>query len=232
MICDHRWPELDNPFWTSLTTRQAHMGRGAALARRFLPAYSPIAAVSGAGQEHAAALQELVDVGDTVGVTGPHIPSLPANWQITYESQLTQMIRVDGSMLSTGEVEVVSLGSADVADMLGLVASTKPGPFASRTIEFGAYVGVRDGARLLAMAGERIWAGHCREVSAVCTHPHSTGRGYARALLARVVNRMLRAGQTPFLHVESHNLRAIELYGSLGFTRRTTYPLLQARRLA
>ena len=48
--------------------------------------------------------------------------------------------------------------------------------------------------------------------------------------MARVINRMLRAGQTPFLHVESANARAIRTYEGLGFVRRAEFPLLYAKR--
>jgi predicted GNAT family acetyltransferase len=81
------------------------------------------------------------------------------------------------------------------------------------------------------MAGERLWIDDFREVSAVCTHPDVQGRGYARALIARVANGMLRAGQTPILHVESANKRAIDLYLTLGFIPRTELSLLYARRI-
>jgi predicted GNAT family acetyltransferase len=81
------------------------------------------------------------------------------------------------------------------------------------------------------MAGERMWTGDLREVSGICTHPDARGRGYARALTARVVNRMLRAGQMPFLHVYSTNRPAIDLYRALGFVQRAEFPLLHARRV-
>jgi predicted GNAT family acetyltransferase len=70
-----------------------------------------------------------------------------------------------------------------------------------------------------------------REVSAVCTHPDAQGRGYARALIGRVVNRMLRAGQIPYLHVESKNEVAIDVYRRLGFVRRTQFPALFTKRI-
>ena len=70
-----------------------------------------------------------------------------------------------------------------------------PGPFKARTIELGTYLGIRENGRLVAMAGERLWIGNFREVSAVCTHPDARGRGYARALVARVVNLMLKTGE-------------------------------------
>jgi predicted GNAT family acetyltransferase len=81
------------------------------------------------------------------------------------------------------------------------------------------------------MAGERLWIHDFREVSAVCTHPDVQGRGYARDLIRLVINRMLRAGQTPILHVESANRRAIDLYRTLGFVPRTELSLLYARRI-
>jgi len=224
--------ELDNPFWSSLTTRHAHIAQGGALARRYPATISPIAGVPGVGPANIAALQALTEIGDDMATVGPFAPTLPENWETLYESKITQMIRVDRSPLPEGDVDASILGAADVADMLALVELTKPGPFRQRTIELGTYVGIREGGRLIAMAGERTWAGDFREVSAICTHPDAQRRGYARALMGRVINRMLRAGETPFLHVESKNLRAIDIYLALGFVRRTEFPLLYAKRIS
>jgi predicted GNAT family acetyltransferase len=41
---------------------------------------------------------------------------------------------------------------------------------------------------------------------------------------------MLRAGETPYLHVDCRNPRAIDLYLALGFVRRAEFPLLHAQR--
>ena len=223
--------ELDNPFWASLSTRHAHFALGGKLARRYLPAISPIVALPGAGPANVAALETLVDIGDDVGIVGPFIPALPPNWKTLYESRVTQMIRTVPAQLPEGDADASILGPADVAEMLALVELTKPGPFRPRTIALGTYVGIREAGRLVAMAGERSWVGDFREVSAVCTHPDAQGRGYARMLIGRVVNRMLRVGQTPYLHVESLNAGAIQLYLKLGFTRRIEFPLLHARRI-
>jgi predicted GNAT family acetyltransferase len=140
------------------------------------------------------------------------------------------MVRADEATLPEGDVDALELDHADVDEMLALVELTQPGPFRKRTIELGNYIGIRDRGRLVAMAGERMWVADGREVSAVCTHPDAWGRGYARALTGRVVNRMLRKGQTPFLHVYSTNTRAIELYLALGFVRRAEFKLLHAKR--
>jgi ribosomal protein S18 acetylase RimI-like enzyme len=223
---------LDNLFWASLATRHAHLARGGALARRYPTDISPIAGLPAGGRDNAAALAALVDVGDDMALVGPHAPALPGEWEPLYASELTQMLRADRSPLPEGDADVAVLGPSDVPEMLELVERTHPGPFRRRTIELGTYVGIRERGRLVAMGGERTWIGDCREVSAICTSPDAQGRGFARALLARIVNRMLRAGETPYLHVETGNVRAIALYRSLGFARRTSFPLFYARRTA
>jgi len=231
MIASDPERSLDNPFWSSLTTRHAHFALGGALARRYPAGISPIAGLAAPEPANITALETLVSVGDDMATVARSTPKLPAHWEILYESRLTQMIRSDPTLLPEDPVDASTLGPADVPEMLALVELTKPGPFRLRTIELGTYIGARQSGRLLAMAGERLWIDDFREVSAVCTHPDVQGRGYARALIARVVNRMLRAGQTPMLHVESANRRAIDLYRALGFIPRTELSLLYARRI-
>lgn len=217
--------------WSCLATRHAHLALGNALARRYPADISPLSGLPAAEAANVAALTTLVDVGDDLALVGPHPPVLPDNWETLYTSKVTQMLRANRSPLPEGDADVVALGHADVGEMLALVALTKPGPFRRRTIELGNYIGIRERGRLVAMAGERTWIGEHREVSAICTHPETQGRGYARALIGRVVNRMLRAGETPYLHVESANARAIDVYLALGFVRRTEFPLLHAKRI-
>jgi ribosomal protein S18 acetylase RimI-like enzyme len=223
---------LDNPFWTCLATRHAHIAQGGALARRYPPQISVLAGVSGVTPENVAALTSLVDVGDDLALVGTQLPELRGAWQTLYASDLTQMLRAERLPLPEGDADVTTLGPADIPEMQALVELTHPGPFRARTIELGAYVGIRERGRLVAMAGERTWIGDFREVSAVCTHPDVQRRGYARILIGRVVNRMLRAGQTPFLHAETKNEVAIEVYRRLGFVRRTRLPLVYARKIA
>jgi ribosomal protein S18 acetylase RimI-like enzyme len=223
--------QLDNPIWSCLMTRHAHLALGEGGARRYPSVISPLTGLSGSGSEVVAGLEALVDVGDDIGTFGHRTPALPANWETLKESRITQMIRVDNAPLPEGDVDVVRLDGNDVDEMLALVELTQPGPFRKRTLELGTYIGIREGGRLVAMAGERMWVGDCREASAICTHPDAWGRGHARALIGRVVNRMLRGGQTPFLHVYSTNTRAIDLYLALGFVRRAEFTLLHARRI-
>ena len=223
---------LDNPAWSCLSGRHAHFSQGGTLARRYHASISPIAGLAGDGSMEVEALEALVKIGDDIALLGASVPALGANWETLHASELTQMVRTDASLLPEPDADVVQLGAADVPEMLALVELTRPGPFRQRTVELGAYIGIRADGRLLAMAGERMWIDDFREMSAVCTHPDAQGRGYARALIGRVVNRMLRVGETPFLHVESRNRRAIDLYRALGFVLRAEFPLLYAKRIA
>jgi predicted GNAT family acetyltransferase len=102
--------------------------------------------------------------------------------------------------------------------MLALVALTDPGPFRSRTIELGTYLGVRRDGELIAMAGTRFALPQYTEISAVCTHPSYQGQGLARRLIRAVAAHITTTGRTPFLHTGATNTNAIRLYNTLGFT--------------
>ena len=87
----------------------------------------------------------------------------------------------------------------------------------ARTHELGDYYGVFDGARLVAMAGERMEAGPLREVSGVCTHADFEGRGLAWRLILKLVRQQMGRGQIPFLHVMRDNIHARRVYERMGF---------------
>ena len=80
------------------------------------------------------------------------------------------------------------------------------------------------------MAGERMALDEFVEISAVCTHPDHTGRGFARHLMTLLINSIFDRGFTPFLHVGPKNARARGLYESLAFTDRAEIPLLGVTR--
>ncbi len=101
--------------------------------------------------------------------------------------------------------------------MVELASLTKPGPFGKKTIDFGSYFGVFEKEKLVAMTGQRLHVQNFTEISAVCTHPGHTGKGYAQSLLQHQLQLILREGQQPFLHVRGDNDRAIALYQRLGF---------------
>jgi predicted GNAT family acetyltransferase len=114
--------------------------------------------------------------------------------------------------------------------MLELVARATPGPFLSRTVEFGGYVGIRRDGHLIAMAGERMRPSDHTEVSAVATDPDHRRRGLAELVVRRVATGIIDRGETPFLHTAASNSGAIRLYQSIGFSvrRQLTFTILRS----
>jgi predicted GNAT family acetyltransferase len=205
---------LDNAIWHALSTEQAYLAQGNDLARRFPREISPFAAIRDTSPEAYQALAELLD-GDTVAVSFDIQPNLPAGWATRFSVDAHQMV-FEGSTPVEPKQKFRRLTQEDVPVMLALTKLTDPGPFLPRTIEFGSYFGIFDGNALVAMAGERIRLTGFTEVSAVCTHPDYTGRGYGSALMSVVMAGIMRRGETPFLHVRVGN-PAQGLYEKLGF---------------
>ena len=140
---------------------------------------------------------------------------VPEGWRAVQAFDLVQMIeeRVTGVDCA----EAIPLSAADVPEMLALVAQTEPGPFLSRTVELGEYLGVRRDGALVAMAGERFHVDGWTEISAVCTKPDYRGEGLASRLMGALIAGIQRRSERAFLHVLSTNTGAIRLYETLGF---------------
>jgi predicted GNAT family acetyltransferase len=145
---------------------------------------------------------------------------LPDAWRAVDAFDLVQMIgeRATGADCS----EAIPLSAADVPEMLELVALTEPGPFLTRTIELGDYLGIRCDGLLVAMAGERFRLDGWTEISAVCTSPDHRGQGLASRLMGALIAGIQLRSQRAFLHVLSTNTGAIRLYEELGFRVRQT----------
>lgn len=214
---------LDNVIWQALTTRDAQFAESFDEARRFVRKVGPLGAFREHGERGYASLAGLVGVGGTVGLflDDPYEPR--SAWSFVAGAPLLQMVADDGAGAHSRPdpgPEVIELGAQDSREMIELTALTKPGPFGSRTHELGTYLGIRSEGKLIAMAGERLKVPGHTEVSAVCTHPEHTGKGYAALLMIEVMKRIRDRGETPFLHVRQDNVRAIEIYKRLGFRER------------
>jgi ribosomal protein S18 acetylase RimI-like enzyme len=215
---------LHNVIWQALTTRHARFAECSGQARRFVREVSPLTAFEEEGPEGYAAIAGLVGIGGTAALFLDSAYQPRSGWELVAGAPMLQMVCENGGAepARLDSPEIVRLGVTDSPEMVELAALTKPGPFGSRTHELGAYVGIRFNGKLVAMAGERLKVPGFTEVSAVCTHPDHTGKGYARVLMTEIMRGIRDRGEIPFLHVRSANARAIGVYEQLGFRTRTT----------
>jgi len=204
-----------NVFWQALADTQRGFSVGTEHVRRYSRGLPPLLAFADPDHPRLEELEPFCESGERF-YTSDWRGEAPAGWKVELESTMELMVWSGGA---PGEepLDAVPLGAADVEQMVELANLTKPGPFGPRNLELGDYLGCFDQGRLVAMAGERMQAGHWREVSAICTHPDSQGRGLARKLVQRMVATQLRRGERPFLHVMSSNAGAVHLYKRLGF---------------
>ncbi|MFJ4340709.1 GNAT family N-acetyltransferase [Streptomyces sp. NPDC088915] len=211
---------LDDPVGESLRGRHAGLGRRHGRAATYLPEVSTFSAIPvDAGAADWADLARLLGREAFADMFScPAVP--PPDWEPVFVLEGRQMLWSGGGTSGAADAGVVELGAADVPEMLDLVARTQPGPFWPRTRELGTYLGIRDGGRLVAMAGERLRPPGWTEISAVCTDPEARGRGHAARLVGALADRVLARGERPFLHVAEKNTAAIALYERLGFTTR------------
>jgi len=211
--------DFDNILWRSLSGTQRDLTVGTDRIRRFAPGYSGLIGFDDPARPDWAGLQPFCAPGEPLYCVGWDGPT-PAGWSVDAQTTIVKMIW-DGALPSDEAADdaagLLPLRPGDLAQAMALAALTKPGPFGPRTPELGDYLGCFEGERLVAMAGERLWSGRYREVSAICTHPDRQGRGLARRLTRAILRRQLARGQQPFLHVMAENGSARALYTRMGF---------------
>ena len=222
--------ELDNPFWSSLRTRYAALAiRNGENAARYPPEFAPFLGVAHADVSADDVVAPLLGLDEPLLLLGV-LPKLSAAWQLETFRPLAQMIRDEPLEVADGP-RVTELNASHRVDVLALVALVYPHYFRPRTMELGRYFGIYVEGRLAAMIGERLGTDTHTEVSAICTHPDFTGRGYARRLTALLTNRTLAEGRTPFLHVSYENPHAKSLYERMGYRLRADIPFWSLRRV-
>lgn len=220
---------LDNPIWSSLTTEHASLAEGGELARRYPAAIGPLSGMPEPTEANYGALRELAGPGGLIALFLELAPAPPPGWTLVRGGLMHQMIYLPNPPPQAEEfapvAEIVQLAPSDTQAMVELAKLTEPGPFGERTRDLGTFFGIWERGRLVAMAGERTRTPRFVEVSAVCTHPDARGRGYGKAMTARVAEHIMDGGKTPYLHVFAANLPAIRAYESVGFTLRRTLEL-------
>ena len=215
---------LDRPIWSALASRHAHLSEGGSLAKRYQPTVSAFAATM---DDTASSLQALFDLssdGRSLLFLQADTVKVPAGMTIVSAAAAVQMIASHPSTVEQDD-RIALLGEADIPAM-------QPGPFTARALELGAFWGVKEDGRLLAMAGERMKPQGFSEISGVCSHPDARGRGLAKRLSMFVAGRIIERGEEPFLHAYATNTAAIALYESIGFSVRSAMRVAVLQRAA
>jgi predicted GNAT family acetyltransferase len=210
---------LDNPVWHSITGGHTHLGQ---IFERAVTYHSKVSPFGGLKEPTEAALDDLSNLVPKSGIAAvmtksEGLPNTP-EWKKLASYHLSQMICLDAQ--SAPDHDYVELSDDDVPGMIELVKLTEPGPFDTRTIQFGTYLGIYQDNRLIAMAGERLRPAGWVEISGVCTHPDVRGRGLAAALVKELVSRAGSRGERAFLNVlkgSPSEDTAIGVYERLGF---------------
>lgn len=215
---------LDNMIWNAITTGNKDISTVEGDIGFYRPDIAPFAGFKELNKENLDKLHIMLPPGRKVALH--YTDSLPLDaykWTSLQQMDVTQMVYEWPVFSFTTEASklIVPLSDEHIPAMLELTALTKPGPFLERTIEFGNYFGIFIDGRLAAMSGQRMHPVPYLEVSAVCTHPDFRGKGYAKSLMLHVMKRILDNSFTPFLHVLTSNVGAIQLYESIGYRTRT-----------
>ena len=208
---------LENPVYNALSSGDSSLSRGNDSVKYFDEAVSPFAGFDTGNQHGFEELHSLLPAGRKILYANPLEIKTPEGWKLQHHIKGLQFVYAGNAMPAGDFSNVIKLSENHIDQMVNLAMRTKPGPFASRTIEFGHYHGIFDGDKLVAMTGQRLHVDNCSEISAVCTDPLYTGKGYAGTLMLHQLNLILQEGQVPFLHVRADNERAIALYKRLGF---------------
>jgi predicted GNAT family acetyltransferase len=207
---------LDNPIWNALQTGSSKLAEGDDLAKFLHRDVGLFAGLKENSIEDLMHLQEQTPLKTPAVLFVPAEITVPNVWSVLVTKPLLQMVYLHQAPPEPLG-EVVALSEKDVDAMLTLTAITEPGPFLSRTIDFGNYEGIFEAGELIAMAGQRLQPDPYVEISAVCTHPDHVGKGYAAMLVRNQIRSILERSRVPFLHVLPENTAACRLYLKLGF---------------
>jgi ribosomal protein S18 acetylase RimI-like enzyme len=212
---------LDNPIWNALNTGSAPFATGDDTCKFILPEKGYFAGIPAFDAENLLNLHSKCRLGQRVILFPPGRISVGAGWNVLNDHELLQMVCTSVAKDIEEGFEVKALGEKDIPAMLVLTELTKPGPFISRTIDFGGYMWIYRRGQLVSMAGKRLSPDPYVEVSAVCTHPDFLGKGLSAKVIQRVIKEIQAEGKTPFLHVYPENTPAIKVYSKLGFQPRS-----------
>ncbi len=226
---------LPNPFYAALTTANEPFAAVHSLARRYKPDIVPFGAVVRPNAEAFKDLVPLLMAGEEIYLTLDAGETMSATSGLMLVSSLPclQMRFIGAPFEETNDPMVIPLGRANTDEILDLKLRAFPGFFGRRAPELGNFFGIRDPAsgRLVAMGGERLATYRDREMSAICTDPEHSGKGYAARLVRTIVRHQAYQGSSSLLHVTATNKRAIALYEHLGFRTTGSLAFIKLKRV-
>lgn len=211
---------LDNPAWNALTSGNKNLSAGVHHVKYFIKDVSPFAGMAENTPGNFDILYNLLPSQTTVAVFNPGEMEIPKQWKIIQQMRALQMVYNNPAPQAVAGAELIPLRDEHIPAILALTKLTNPGPFFSRTIDFGNYYGIFNGHQLVAMAGRRLQPLPYMEVSAVCNHPDHLGKGYASQLIQHQLRLIKADNGIPFLHVLYDNANAIKVYEKLDFVTR------------
>jgi ribosomal protein S18 acetylase RimI-like enzyme len=221
---------LDNPAWWALNTLHKDFAQGTDHAKRYRKGFLPFLACADTLDD----LDPWIEPGEVFYIIG-RLPVLPKGWTMEFELPCAQMIlpataaikspaqpdpNIAKPAAAVQNPPIETLGPSNATEMFDLINNIQPGYYHINTRQLGNYYGIRHKKKLVAMAGERIQFPGFSELSAICTDPSYTGRGYAQHLITHICRKQAASNITPFLHVALTNQRAIKLYEHMGFRHR------------
>jgi len=213
---------LDNPVWHALHTGNRTIAREENDINYYQTKISPFVGLKENNEEQLRTLyQQAKD--EAIAIVSTRELEFMDNWKVQQVIPVYQMVYqvMKEHKAYDLPLHARALSDQDIPQMLALTQLTKPGPFLERTIDFGHYQGIFEDGQLVAMAGQRMNPTPYAEISAICTHPNYLGRGYARQLMSSQIKRIIETDGIPFLHVATENERAIGIYESMGFEKRS-----------
>ena len=220
---------LDNPMWSALSSRHAHLALGGPLAKRYPADFGPFVCVGEPTPEAEQAAAAIVELGESL-VFGGVAPELSDAWRLDRTAGIVQMV-YEGPTLEVDDPRIVPLDEDDIPAMLELAELVYPAYFRAGTARAGTFFGVKSDGQLAAMTGTRFQMDGYTEISAVCTHPDHLGQGLASLLVRNTVAYIQSTGDQPILHVDDDNERAIGVYERAGFRSRWVMPLWGVTRV-
>ena len=221
--------DLDEPFWSG--SRWYRRG-DAVVGLIGLPSGEGLACYSVATRDPEGTLGLLADLAPDLPsgllITGPVglADALAAIRPVVWHAPHVRHELADRAALPPVDPRVEPLGRGDLGEIEQLY-DADPGAvfFLPHMLDDGAFVGVREGGRLVAAAGTHVLSSTHRvaALGAVYTAPTHRGHGLGRAITVGVTRHLLDRVDTIGLNVAAANAGARRIYESIGYAAILTY---------